>query len=95
LLLGLGGVILVFATQGIGESWNDILYPLGMITLGLGSLPFCYWLISTGRIHKILAWLGLIGYIFLILGMILTLLGLESQGMYLLLPGALFEILFA
>ena len=37
----------------------------------------------------------MIDYICLIFGMLLTLLGFDSQGMYFLLPGAVFEISFA
>jgi len=95
LFLGLGAIMVVVAPQDVWTAWNAILYPLGMIILGIGSIAFCYWLISTKCIHKLLAWLWLIGYICLIFGMLLTLLEFDSQAMYFLLPGAVFEISFA
>jgi hypothetical protein len=90
-LLGLGAIMLALADN---IELNSSLYRLGMIALGLGSIGFCRWLLSSRRIYAIHAWLGLIGYLLLPLGMIAGFVGLEFWSYLLLLPGALFELSF-
>jgi hypothetical protein len=90
-LLGLGAIVLALADN---VELNSSLYRLGMIALGLGSIGFCRWLLSSRRIYAIHAWLGLIGYLLLALAMIAGFVGLEFWSYLLLLPGALFELSF-
>ena len=58
ILLGVGASVLTLANNA---ELNSNLYRLGMITLGLGSIGFCRWLLSSRRIYAFHAWLGLIG----------------------------------
>lgn len=93
LLLG----ILVMAQQGsfIGLTTSaDTFYQLGMIALGLCSLPMCLWLIRSKFVHTTLGLLGFIGYLCLVVAMIASAYGFETMSMPLLLPGAAFEVMF-
>jgi hypothetical protein len=92
-LLGAGGLLLVLAPQ-ISTNWNNVLYQLGMIVLGIGSISFCRWLLITKHIPSLLAWLGIVGYPLLIFGMLTAFAGMESTSMILLIPGAVFELIF-
>ena len=92
-LLALGALILV----GLAPSWGqspETLYHAGMIALGIGSLPFCCWLIRTERVPIWLGGLGIVGYLCLIAGMIAAEMGFTEASMTLLAPGAVFEIIF-
>ncbi len=92
-LLGLG----LFAVQGslFGLTMSgDNMFHLAMISLGLGSLPMCKWLIRSNTVPAIIGWLGFLGYIFLIAGMVVASRGFEDLSMYLMLPGTLFEFIF-
>jgi hypothetical protein len=91
LLLGLGAMALVLADNA---ELNSILYRIGMIVLGLGSIGFCRWLLCSKRIHALHAWLGLIGYPLMAIGMIVGFFGFEFWSSMLLIPGALFELSF-
>lgn len=91
ILLGVGATVLVLADNA---ELNSSLYRLGMIALGLGSIGFCRWLLSSRRIYTFHAWLGLIGYPLLVLAMIAGFFGLEFWSYALLLPGAAFELTF-
>jgi hypothetical protein len=73
---------------------GDTFYQLGMIALGLGSLPMCLWLIRSKTVPTMLATLGLVGYLSLIIAMIASAYGFEATSMTLLLPGATFEVIF-
>jgi hypothetical protein len=89
LLLGIS----VMAVLGLTVS-GDVFYQLGMIALGLGSLPMCIWLIRSKFIPTKLGALGFAGYICLIAAMIASTSGFETASMALLLPGAAFEVMF-
>ena len=73
---------------------GDTFYQLGMIALGLGSLPMCLWLIRSKFVPTTLGALGFVGYICLIAAMIISTSGFETASMALLLPGAAFEVMF-
>jgi hypothetical protein len=73
---------------------GDTFYQLGMIALGLGSLPMCLWLIRSKTVPTMLATLGFVGYLSLIIAMIASAYGFEATSMTLLLPGATFEVIF-
>lgn len=88
ILLAVGVVSLVWMRSAEG---NDLAYQLGMLTLGVGSVPFCYVLLRQ-RIAPI--WLGIwgmVGYAVLACGAMLELLGVGA-GLLLSIPGGLFEI---
>ncbi|NOU98857.1 DUF4386 domain-containing protein [Paenibacillus planticolens] len=72
---------------------NYYAFQLAMIVLGLYSLLFCYFLLQSKLIPRLLSVLGLIGYASLLTSGLLELFG-YSSGMILFLPGALFELLF-
>jgi hypothetical protein len=73
---------------------GDTFYQLGMIALGLGSLPMCLWLIGSKTVPTMLATLGFVGYLSLIIAMIASAYGFEATSMTLLVPGATFEVIF-
>ena len=73
---------------------NSLAYQIGMATLGLGSLFFCYLLFRTALVPRMLAAWGFIGYAVFALGMVLDLFGFDV-GMLLTIPGGLFELVFA
>ncbi len=95
LLLGIGATVLVLGPLGFnGGELNTTLYRLAMIILGLGSIGFCRWLIVTRAVYVALAWLGLVGYLLLAMAMMAEFLGSENWATILLIPGALFELIF-
>jgi Domain of unknown function (DUF4386) len=67
-------------------------YLVGMMALGLGSLPFCYLLYRSRLIPRPMSVLGLVGYAALIIGSSLELFGLDLVMVHYL-PGALFELI--
>jgi uncharacterized protein DUF4386 len=67
-------------------------YLVGMIALGLGSLPFCYLLYRSRLIPRSMSVLGLIGYAALLTGSSLELFGLNLEMIHYV-PGALFELI--
>lgn len=72
---------------------NFIGYQAGMLTLGLGSLPFCLLLFRQRFIPGWLALWGLAGYSIFAAGALLELFGLP-YGIALSVPGGLFELVF-
>jgi len=94
------GVLLFVSAIGVQGSvlgWqltSNVFYQLGMIVLGLGSLPMCYWLIRSKFVPTILGALGFAGYLCLIAAMIASAFGSEAVSLALLVPGAAFEITF-
>ncbi len=72
---------------------HDLSFNTAMIFLGVGSLMLCFLLLSTKLVPVWLAVLGILGYCFLSLSVILELIGMPSSQV-LFLPGALFEIVF-
>ena len=70
---------------------NDLAYQFAMLTLGVGSVPFC-WALQRDRFGP--GWLavwGIVGYVVLAVGALLELIGL-SAGLALAIPGGLFEV---
>lgn len=96
-LLGSGGLAWVFGGQFVSEpeALNTILYQLGMVILGLGSISLCRWLLDNNAVPMLLAWLGLIGYPLLTIGMVAEFADSIEWAAILLLPGAVFEVIFA
>jgi hypothetical protein len=66
-------------------------YLVGMIALGLGSLPFCYLLYRSRLIPRAMSVLGLIGYAALLIGSSIELFGLNLYMVHYV-PGGLFEL---
>ena len=84
---------LVYNTGNAEEGVN--LYRIAMIGLGIGSIPL---LIALMRGEMISTWLGrfgLLGYSFLIIGILADIIGEADIGLMLMIPGALFELTFA
>jgi hypothetical protein len=71
---------------------KDLAFQMAMIVLGLYSLLFCYLLYQSKLIPRLLSVIGFIGYASLVTSALLEVFG-YSPGMYLFLPGALFEII--
>ena len=69
-------------------------YQFAMIGLGLGSLPMCRWLIRSKFVPVMLGALGIVGYVCLVAAMIASAMDSETVSMALLLPGAIFEVIF-
>ena len=93
LLLGISAIALHSSFFGLPIS-SDAFYRLGMIALGLGSLPMCIWLIRSKFIPTVLGALGFTGYVCLIAVMVTAASGFETASMALLLPSAAFEVMF-
>lgn len=93
LLLGISVMALQGSFIGLTIS-GDTFYQLGMIALGLGSLPMCLWLIRSKLVPTWVGALGFAGYVLLIAAMISSAYGFETSSMALLLPGAVFEVIF-
>ena len=68
-------------------------YQLAMLTLGVGSIGFCYTLWKLKWVPTFLAIWGLVGYLGLALGAIFELFGYPI-GLIMSLPGGLFEVAF-
>ncbi len=76
----------VLCTQG-----NFYAYQLGMSLWGVGGLMLCYLLYTSTLIPKFLSVYGFIGYVVFIIGTLFELMG-NSVGLFLSIPGGLFEI---
>lgn len=81
--------LFVFAKQLTNA--NLYAYHLAMIVLGLGSLPFCYLLYRHSLIPRLLASLGLLGYLILATSSCFYLLG-QDLGLVVTLPVFVFEV---
>ncbi len=95
--LALAAGALVWATfpdSADAQATNALLYQLAMGALALGSLPFCHWLVTSRRLPALIGWGGLIGYMALGAAMAAQQAGSEGLAMWLLIPGALFELVF-
>ena len=91
----LGISVMAFPGKFVGlATSNAAFYQLGMIALGLGSLPLCIWLIRSKFVPTMLGALGFTGYICLIIAMIAAASGYGTASTPLLLPGAAFEVMF-
>jgi hypothetical protein len=91
-LLGVSGYLVYKA--GMADS-GALYYRLAMIGLGIGSLPI---LAVLTRVEKMPSWLGrfgVVGYLALIFGIVADGFGAVDFGLFLMIPGALFEVTFA
>lgn len=68
-------------------------FVLGMFPLGIGGIVLSYFLFKTSMVPKIIAFMGIVGYIFLFSKSIADILGYETD-FWLFMPGALFELIF-
>jgi hypothetical protein len=90
--IALASIILnLFAFINISQDFG---YFLGMIFLGIGSIPMCYLLFKQKIVPNWMAIWGLIGYAVFTFGFLMELFG-KPWSMYLLAPGGLWEIVFA
>lgn len=67
-------------------------YQIAMLSLGLGSLAFCYLLYRSRLVPRWMSGMGLIGYFGLAVGAVLELFGIEL-GLMFSIPGGLFELI--
>lgn len=94
LLLSASSDIATADLPSLSRALNNLAYQTAMIALGLGSIPFWY---LAYRVRLLPAWLalaGVVGYAIFATGALLELFGLEV-GLYLAIPGGLFEIALA
>ena len=92
MLLGVSGYLVYKA--GMADS-GALYYRLAMIGLEIGSLPL---LAVLTRAEKMPSWLGrfgVVGYLALICGIAADGFGAVDFGLFLMIPGALFEVTFA
>jgi Domain of unknown function (DUF4386) len=73
------------------ERNNDLAFQIAMVSLGIGSLFFCALLDQAKLISRFLAKWGCVGYAALLTRSLLEIFGI-SLGLYLLIPGGLFEL---
>ncbi len=69
----------------------DTAYSVAMATLGVGSIFFCWTLLTSGFLPRILAAHGIAGYAIFALGSVLELAG-YGVGLIMSIPGGLFEV---
>jgi hypothetical protein len=79
--------------RGLAIAVRDASFQLAMVSLGAGSLAFCYLLYRARLIPRVLSGLGLLGYVALLTSSFLSLAGYEP-GAYLFIPGGIFEAVF-
>lgn len=72
---------------------NTMAYQIGQMTLGVGATFVCVLLLRTGLVPAWLAWAGLIGYPLHAAGTVAELFGVPI-GLYLTMPGFVFELAF-
>lgn len=95
-LLLAGGGLVLWLRDGSpsGFALNYDAYTTAMILLALGSLGFCWGLWKAAVVPAWLALWGLVGYAIFGAGMIAQARDMESLGYILMVPGALFEVVF-
>ena len=92
LLLGVSAGLVYQA--GIADSGAPY-YRIAMITLGIASLPLLGLLMRVGRMPAWLGWFGIVAYSVFVLGIVADGFGAVGFGLFLVIPGALFEVTFA
>ena len=92
LFLGVSGTLVYEA--GVADA-GALYYRIAMIGLGIASLPLLAGLTRAGQLPVWLGRFGIVGYFFLICGIVSDSLGAVEPGLILMLPGALFEVTFA
>ncbi len=80
------------ASSALLQAQRFLGYQIAMLTLGLGSIFFCYLLYTSKLIPRAMSALGLIGYAALSIGAVLELFGFEL-GLIFSIPGGLFELI--
>lgn len=93
-LLAAGAIAFVVLDDDSGIRYNEFAYRTGMIVLSVGGVLFCHWLLRRRRVPIILAAWGVVGYLALGAAMVLDPSGQSVLGMWLLLPGGVFELFF-
>lgn len=100
-LLGIGGVLLYSAAivpDGVLAAAiptiNNTAYQMGMFCLGIGSILLFSSLVARKQLTSWLGIWGVVGYALLSVGSVLDLFGSELS-MYAIIPGGLFEVVFA
>ena len=81
------------AARVVAVAVRETSFQLAMVSLGAGSLAFCYVLYRARLIPRVLSGLGLLGYVALLASSFLSLAGYEP-GAYLFIPGGIFEAVF-
>ena len=92
LFLGISGFLIY--TTGVADK-GTLYYRIAMIGLGGASLPLFAFLTKVEQIPVWLGRFGVVGYLSLICGIILDSFGAVNIGLFLMFPGALFEVSFA
>ncbi|GAA0926928.1 DUF4386 family protein [Virgisporangium aurantiacum] len=87
------GVVFVLLRAPVTDAAVDYSYQVAMLSLGIGSIPFCVALRRGGLVPYWLAMWGLVGYAVLALGAVAEILG-YAVGVALSVPGGLFELTF-
>jgi len=89
--------VLIPCNQNVIEAFmgfRNILFQLAMISLGAGSMLFCWVLFKSRMIPRLLSVLGIIGYFALFVSGWIELFVTSSIAFVLFIPGALFELTF-
>ncbi len=81
------------AVRALAVAIRETSFQLAMVSLGAGSLAFCYLLYRTRLVPRVLSVLGIVGYIALLASGCLSIAGFEP-GAFLFVPGGIFEVLF-
>ena len=89
--IALGSIVF---TSALGVLSLDVGYFIGMIVLGLGSIPMCITLIKFRLSPSWLAIWGIGGYAVFTIAFILQWVGMD-WGIYLIIPAGLWEVVFA
>ena len=92
LLLGISGYLAY--EEGVADS-GALYYRIAMIGLGIASLPLLAVLTRVGRMPAWLGRVGIVGYIIFIGGIFADSFGAVGLGLFLMIPGALFEVTLA
>jgi hypothetical protein len=85
------GIVFLLTREPFATAANGYCFQLAMLSLGLGSLPFCTALRREGLVPGWLAVWGVVGYAVFALGAAAEILG-HSVGVVLSAPGGLFEV---
>ncbi len=100
LISAIGPIILITLNEGKLQQFQSLIslfahysFQIAMVSLSIGSIFLCYILFKDKLLPRVLAVLGLIGYLFLLVSGVLAIMDYEDI-FNLYIPGALFEIIF-
>ena len=79
--------------ETLARAWYDLAFQLAMVVLGVGSLLLCSLLYTFRLVPRVLAVLGVVGYVALFASGWSALFG-SNLGLVLYAPGAIFEVVF-